>query len=67
MLDTDYSDAKYKKLTEKIIKIFYKFFENTMMIEFKRDDILAVSQSGMRVFCENKNVGEYFLDILIYR
>ena len=35
------------------------------MIEFKRYDILAVSQYSIKVFYEGKIVGEYFTDILI--
>ena len=52
-MNTDYQDIKYKTLTEKIIKIFYKIYntlgygflervyENAMMIEFKREGIIA--------------------------
>ena len=76
-MNTDYKDSKYKELTEKIISIFYrvynklgygfleKVYENAMMIEFKRYDILAVSQYSIKVFYEGKIVGEYFTDILI--
>ena len=47
-MDTDFQDIKYKKLTEKIIKIFYKVYnklgygflervyENAMMEDFRR-------------------------------
>jgi len=50
-MNTDYHDSKYKYLTEKIIKVFHKVYnnpgygflekvyENAMMIEFKRRGI----------------------------
>ena len=76
-MNTDYKDSKYKELTEKIIKIFYKvyntlgygflerIYENAMMIELKREDILAFSQYAIKVFYEDEIVGEYFADILV--
>jgi len=68
---------KHKKLTEKIINIFYrvynklgygfleKIYENAMMIEFKREGILSVSQSPINVFYEGEVIGEYYADILV--
>jgi len=35
------------------------------MIEFKKDDIPAVSQSAIKVFYEGEVIGEYFADILV--
>ena len=76
-MNTDSQDIKYKELTEKIIKIFYKvynklgygflekIYENAMMIEFKREVVSAISQSSIKVFYENEVVGEYFADILV--
>ena len=76
-MNTDYKDSKYKELTEKIIKIFYKvyntlgygflerIYENAMMIELKREDIPAFSQYAIKVFYEDEIVGEYFADILV--
>ena len=76
-MNTDYQDIKYKTLTEKIIKIFYKIYntlgygflervyENAMMIEFKREGITAFSQYAIKVFYEDEIVGEYFADILV--
>jgi len=73
-MNTDY---KYKELTEKIIKIFYKVYnnlgygflekvyENAMMLDFKNEDIPADSQYAIKVFYENEIVGEYFADILV--
>lgn len=75
--DADYKDFKYKELTEKIIEIFYrvynklgydfleKVYENAMMIEFKKENISAVSQSAIKVLYEGEIVGEYFADILV--
>ena len=76
-VNTDYKNIKYKSLTEKIIRIFYrvynnlgygfleKVYENAMMIELKREDIPAVSQYAIKVFYEDEIVGEYFADILV--
>jgi GxxExxY protein len=76
-MNTDYQDIKYKALTEKIIKIFYRVYnklgygflervyENAMMIEFKKEGIPAVQQSAIKVLYEDSIVGEYFADILV--
>jgi len=76
-MNTDCQDFKYKELTEKIIKIFYrvynklgygfleKVYENAMMIEFKKEGIPAVSQSAIKVFYEGEVIGEYYADILV--
>ena len=76
-MNTDYQDIKYKALTEKIIKIFYRVYnklgygflervyENAMMIEFKKEGISAVQQSAIKVLYEDNIVGEYFADILV--
>ena len=36
-----------------------------MMIEFKKEGILAVSQSAIKVFYEGEVIGEYYADILV--
>jgi len=76
-VNTDFQDSKYKPLTEKIIKIFYKVYnnlgygflekvyENAMMLDFKKENIPAVSQYAIKVFYEDEIVGEYFADILV--
>jgi GxxExxY protein len=76
-MNTDYQDIKHKKLTEKIIKIFYKvyntlgygflekIYENAMMLDFKKENIPAVSQYAIKVVYQNEVVGEYFADILV--
>ena len=76
-MNTDYRDTKYKELTEKIIGIFYKVYnnlgygflekvyENAMMLDFKKENIPAVSQYAIKVLYEDEIVGEYFSDILV--
>ena len=76
-MNTVIENFKYKELTEKIINIFYsvynslgygfleKVYENAMMIEFKIDDIPAVSQYAIKVLYHDEIVGEYFTDILV--
>jgi GxxExxY protein len=76
-MNADYQDFKHKELTEKIIKIFYrvynqlgygfleKVYENAMMIEFKKDGIPAVPQFPINVFYEGEVIGEYYADILV--
>ena len=76
-MNTDHEDFKYKKLTESIIKIFYrvynklgygfleKIYENAMMKEFKSEGIPAISQSAIKVVYEDEIIGEYFADILV--
>lgn len=62
-MNADSEDFKYRKLTEKIIGIFYrvynklgydfleKVYENAMMKEFKKEDIPAVSH-----ICDNSSL-----------
>jgi GxxExxY protein len=76
-MNADFQDFKYKELTDRIIKIFYKAYnklgygflekvcENAMMIELEREGIAAVAQSPIKVLYDGKIIGEYFADILI--
>jgi GxxExxY protein len=76
-MNTDYEDSKYKELTEKIIGVFYKVYnnlgygflekvyENAMMLDFNKEHIPAVSQFAIKVFYENEIIGEYVADILV--
>jgi len=76
-MDADYQDFKHKELTEKIIKTFYrvynelgygfleKVYENAMMIEFRKEGIACVSQSPIKVFYGGEVIGEYYADILV--
>jgi GxxExxY protein len=76
-MNADNQDFKYKELTEKIIKIFYrvynnlgygfleKVYENAMMIEFKKEGIFAVAQFAIKVFYGGEVIGEYYADIVV--
>mgnify|MGYP001152375292 CR=1 FL=1 len=76
-MNADSGDFKHTESTEKIIKAFYrvydnlgygfleKVYENAMLIELKKLGIPAVAQSPIRVFYDGKTVGEYFADILV--
>ena len=76
-MNADFQDIKYKELTEKIIRIFYrvyntlgygfleKIYENAMMIEFRREGIPAAAQTPIKVLYKNELVGEYYADILV--
>ena len=75
-MNTDFQNFKHRILTDQIIKIFYKIYntlgygflekvyENAMIIEFGREGIPAVAQFPIKVFYENKVIGEYYADIL---
>jgi GxxExxY protein len=74
-MNADFQDFKYKELTNRLIKIFYKvygkpgygflekIYENAMMIEFKKDGITAIAQAPIKVHYEGEVVGEYYADI----
>ncbi len=76
-MNADYHDYKYKELTHKIILIFYKVYnklgygflekvyENAMKIEFRKENIPAVSQSPIKVSYDNEIIGEYYADLLV--
>lgn len=76
-MNTNSQDIKYKELTDKVIKIFYKVYnklgygflekvyENAMMIELKKEGIPAVAQSPVKVLYEGEIIGEYSADILV--
>ena len=76
-MDTDSQDTKYKELTEKIIGVFYKVYnqlgygflekvyENAMMLEFEKESIPAMAQSPIKVSYDGRVIGEYFADILV--
>ena len=76
-MNADFQDFKYKELTEEIIKVFYKVYnqlgygflekvyENAMMIEFRKNDIYAIPQAPIKVLYEEEIVGEYYTDIMV--
>jgi GxxExxY protein len=67
----------YEQITEKIISAFYKVYntlgygflekvyENSMLIELKKQGLQAVQQEAIKVFYEGNLVGEYFADIVV--
>ena len=76
-MNADYQDFKHNELTEKIIAIFYKVYnklgygflekvyENAMMIELKKENFSATSQSPIKVVYEGEIIGEYYADMLV--
>jgi len=76
-MSAGFQDYKYKELTEKIIKFFYrvynelgygfleKVYENAMMIEFEKEGIPAIAQHAIKVIYDDQIIGEYFADILV--
>jgi len=76
-MNADIQDFKHTEVTEKIINIFYrvynklgygfleKVYENAMMIELKKEGILAIAQAPIRVLYDNIIIGEYYADILV--
>ncbi len=76
-MNSDLQDFKYKKLTEKIIEIFYRVYnrlrygflekvhENAMVIEFRDEGICAVLQYAIKVLYKAEVIGAYFADILV--
>ena len=76
-MNADFQDFKYKELTDRIIRIFYKVYnklgygflekvyENAMKMELEKEGISSVCQSPIKVFYEGAIVGEYCTDILV--
>ena len=76
-MNTDYQDSKYKPLTEKIIKIFYrvynslgygfleKVYENAMVIELRKMGCLVEAQKNIKVYYNKEEIGDYYADLLV--
>ena len=76
-MNAENSDFKYKDLTEKILKVFYKVYnklgygflekvyENAMMIELKQENIPATAQAPIRVIYDGEVIGDYYADVLV--
>ena len=76
-LDTDYQEFQYKELIEKVITIFNKVYnklgcgfqekvyKDAMMIEFKKEGIPSISQSGIRLFYKGEIIDEQYADMLV--
>ena len=71
------NDSKHKGLTEKIIKSFYKvynqlgygflekIYENAMVFELNKSSIPVIPQSPIQVFYERELMGQYFADLFV--
>ena len=67
----------HEEVTGKIIKTFYtvynslgngfleKVYENALLIEVRKEGLLAEQQKKIEVFYESQRVGEYFADIIV--
>ncbi len=67
----------HSDITEKIIGCFYqvynelgfgfleKVYENALLIEFLECGLLCVQQAGIKVYYREKEIGNYFADILV--
>ena len=76
-MHTDSRDVKHKALTEKIIGVFYKVYNNlgygflkkiyekAMLIELEKEGIPAVAQSPIKVSYGGRVIGGYFANILV--
>ena len=68
---------KYSDITEKIIKAFYnvynklgygfleKVYEHSMLIELEKFGLVCKNQFPIKVYYDDKNIGEYFADIIV--
>ncbi len=71
------SNYKHSDVTEKIIKCFYKVYnnlgygflekvyENAMFIELKSLELFVEKQKQIKVYYENQQVGEYYADLIV--
>ena len=76
-MNTDCQDCKYQVLVKEIINVFYKVYnrlgcgfmekvyKDAMLIEFEKEGIPSLSQSGMRVFYEGRMINECNVNILV--
>lgn len=75
MMNTD--NYKHSEVTEKIIKAFYKVYntlgygflekvyENALFIELVAVGLFVEKQKQIKVYYEDKEVGEYFADLIV--
>lgn len=75
MINTD--NYKHSEITEKIIKAFYKVYntlgygflekvyENALLIELIEMGLFVEKQGQIKVYYEDKEVGEYFADLIV--
>ncbi len=67
----------HSEITDKILKAYYKVYntlgygflekvyENAMIIELEKQDLVAVKQKPIKVYYIGEVVGEYFADIIV--
>jgi len=67
----------YSRLSSKIIQAFYKIYntlgygflekvyENALMIELRKANLICRQQQHIDVFYEEQKVGDYFADIIV--
>ena len=75
MMNTD--NFKHSDITEKIIKAFYKVYntlgygflekvyQNSLFIELVAMGLLVNKQEQIKVYYEEKEVGEYYADLIV--
>ncbi len=68
---------KHSEITEQIIKAYYKVYntlgfgflervyEKALVIELRKQGLLAQQQLGITVFYDGENVGDYCADVLV--
>lgn len=71
------NELLYKELTDKILQCFFevynrlgygfleKVYENSLMIELKKRGLYAEKQRPVKVYYEEKIVGDYYADIIV--
>jgi GxxExxY protein len=75
--DMKTDNLKHSEITDKIIRAYYsvyntlgygfleKVYENAMLIELKKMNILVERQKKINVYYEGKEVGLYFADLIV--
>jgi GxxExxY protein len=75
MINTD--NFKHSEITERIIKAFFKVYnvlgygflekvyQNALLIELIEKGLSVEKQGQIKVYYENKEVGEYFADLIV--
>ena len=78
-MNTDYKNSNYKHtdITEKIISAFYKVYNtlgfgflekvyaNALMHQLVMDGLRVEKEKQIKVYYEEKMVGEYYADIMV--
>ena len=71
------SNLKHSDITEKIIKAYYsvynslgygfleKVYENSLIIELRKNGLFCSAQYPIEVFYDEQKVGQYFADIIV--